>query len=101
MSQLLKKLAMSGGKHHKGGSKHVQKHVGGEEPLEKMSGGLGAATYATSVYGDAGSQHAGANGAIAMTSPIAPITGGRKQKKRSQKRRSQKKRSQKRRSSRR
>jgi len=99
MSQILKNLAMPGGK-------RSQKHTGGESPLEKMAGGLGAATYATSVYGDAGSQHAGSNGAIAMNAPVAPVVGGRRQKSRRQKHRRQKHRSskhrsQKRRSSRR
>lgn len=40
----------------------------------KMRGGAGAAEYAASVYGGPGQQSAGANGVIAMQSPMnAPI----------------------------
>lgn len=49
----------------------------------KMLGGFGAADYATSVYGNAGSQHAAANGVIAMGNPASygnPMVGGRMRK---------------------
>jgi hypothetical protein len=48
-----------------------------------QTGGVGAADYGVAVFGDAASQHAGANGSIAMNSPStygAPITGGRRRK---------------------
>ena len=52
-----------------------------------MKGGAGAADYGVAIYGDAGSQHAGASGSIAMNSPsaygAAPMSGGRRRKRRS------------------
>jgi hypothetical protein len=47
--------------------------------------------FAKAVYGDASQQHVGANGAIAMASPSAPVAlkGGKSQRNKSQRNKSQ------------
>ena len=49
-----------------------------EETEVQMSGGgeLGSAAYGTSVYGNAGAQHAGPNGSIATNPPSSYMAGG-------------------------
>lgn len=52
--------------------------------------------FAKAVFGDASQQHVGANGAIAMASPSAPVAikGGKSQRNKSQRNKSQRNKSQ-------
>jgi hypothetical protein len=52
-----------------------------EETIPMSGGGeLGGAAYGTSVYGSAGSQHAGPNGSIATNHPSTYMSGGRRRR---------------------
>jgi hypothetical protein len=55
-----------------------QSEVPEGDSIPPMSGGVGSASYGTSVYGNAGSQHAGPNGSIAVNHPSSYMSGGRK-----------------------